>query len=297
MDLSDLRIFQAVIEEGGITRAAERLHRVQSNVTTRIRQLEDDLGVDLFVREGRRLHLAPAGRTLAGYADRLLTLADEARNAVQDSRPRGLLRIGAMESTASVRLPEPLAEYAGRYPDVTLELSTGNPQMLSSALLSGEIDVAFAAEPIADEPFEKMHAFSEDLVIVSGTDLSELRTNEDGAWSMIAFEPGCPHRKRLEDWIASRGETAGRLIEMTSYHAILGCVVIGMGISLMPRSVLETFPERKRLQVHELPKGQDVADTMLFWRRGAGSPNIDALVEIVAKAGASKNKRRRKAAA
>jgi len=81
MELSDLRIFRAVVREGGVTRAAERLHRVQSNVTTRIRQIEDDLDTALFIREGKRLHLSPAGQVLLGYADRLLTLADEARAA------------------------------------------------------------------------------------------------------------------------------------------------------------------------------------------------------------------------
>src|ERR1700751_3089076 len=99
MDLSDIRIFAAVVREGGITRAAEKLNRVQSNVTTRIRQLEEDLGVTLFIREGKRLHLAPAGQALLGYADRLLALADEARTAVRDPRPRGMFRLGAMEST------------------------------------------------------------------------------------------------------------------------------------------------------------------------------------------------------
>ena len=65
MDLSDLRIFLAVVREGGITRAAERLNRVQSNVTTRIRQLEEDLEATLFIREGKRLRLAPAGHKAA----------------------------------------------------------------------------------------------------------------------------------------------------------------------------------------------------------------------------------------
>src|SRR3954454_3563687 len=101
MDLSGLRIFVAVVREGGITRAAERLHRVQSNVTTRIRQLEEDLGVALFIRDGKRLHLAPAGQILLDYADRLLALADEARCAVGDTKPRGTFRLGAMESTAA----------------------------------------------------------------------------------------------------------------------------------------------------------------------------------------------------
>jgi len=162
MDLSDLRIFSAVVRQGGVTRAAERLHRVQSNVTTRIRQLEEDLGVALFIREGKRLHLAPAGQMLLDYADRLLALADEARMAVQDPRPRGVFRLGAMDSTAAVRLPGPLAEYHRLYPDVVLELRTGNPTQLGTAILAGELDAALVAEPIPDEPFEKIFAFEEE---------------------------------------------------------------------------------------------------------------------------------------
>src|ERR1700731_4471023 len=156
MDLSELRIFSTVVRQGGVTRAAERLHRVQSNVTTRIRQLEEDLGVALFIREGKRLHLAPAGRTLLGYAERLLALADEARDAVQDARPRGTFRLGAMESTAAVRLPKALSEYHRRHPEVVLELRTGNPQILARAILAGELDAALVAEPIADAPFDKI---------------------------------------------------------------------------------------------------------------------------------------------
>src|SRR5215813_5446942 len=156
MDLSDLRIFTAVVREGGVTRAAEKLNRVQSNVTTRIRQLEDDLGVDLFLREGKRLHLAPAGQLLLGYADRLLALADEARMSIRDPHPRGLFRLGAMESTAAVRLPKAINEYSRLYSEVTLELRTGNPGVLAGAILAGEIDAALVAEPIADAPFDKM---------------------------------------------------------------------------------------------------------------------------------------------
>src|ERR671924_1491037 len=79
MDLADLHIFRSVVQAGGITRAAEKLNRVQSNVTTRVRQLEAELGVDLFIRNGKRLHLSPAGQLLLDYADRLLDLAREAR--------------------------------------------------------------------------------------------------------------------------------------------------------------------------------------------------------------------------
>jgi len=277
MDLSDLRIFTAVVRAGGVTRAAERLHRVQSNVTTRIRQLESDLGVALFVREGKRLHIAPAGHLLLDYADRLLALADEARNAVQDTRPRGLFRLGAMESTAAVRLPGPLATYHRRYPEVNLELHTGNPHQLATAILAGELDAALVAEPIPEEPFEKAPAFMEELVIVAPAGHPPISKNGPVPRTMIAFEIGCPHRKRLEDWYAARDEMPERTIELGSYHAMLGCVAAGMGVALLPKSVLSTFPERRQLSIHAMSSREKWVATVLIWRKGTGSPKLEAL--------------------
>jgi DNA-binding transcriptional LysR family regulator len=282
MDLVDLHVFRTVVRAGGITRAAEQLHRVQSNVTTRIRQLEEDLAVQLFIREGKRMHVSPAGRTLLGYADRLLDLAREAREAVHQEHPSGLLRLGAMESTAAVRLPGPLSEYHRRYPAVTLELRTGNPGQLATAILEGEIDAALAAEPIADAPFEKVPVFDEELVIIAPADHPRIKSARDTReGTILVFEAGCPHRRRLEEWFAHTGEMPGRRVEMSSYHAMLGCVIAGMGVSLLPKSVLEAYPERKRLGVHNLPPGQDRAQTVLFWRKGADSPKVRALVEIL----------------
>src|ERR1700751_3041084 len=89
MDLAALTIFRAVVRENGVTRAAAKLNRVQSNVTTRIKQLQEQPGTDLFTRTGRRRVLPPAGETLLPYAERLLALADEARHAVREDRPSG----------------------------------------------------------------------------------------------------------------------------------------------------------------------------------------------------------------
>lgn len=282
MDLAALRIFRTVVREGGVTRAAERLNRVQSNVTTRIRQLEDELGVALFIREGKRLHLAPAGQVLLDYSERLLSLADEARLAVQDSKPRGIFRLGAMESTAAVRLPAALNEYHRRYPEVVLELKTGNPPTLAALILAGELDAALVTEPVADATFEKAPAFVEEPVIVSAAGRPAVDRKGAASRTIIAFEHGCPHRKRLEDWYAKRGEIPERTIELGSYHAMLGCVVAGMGIAMLPKSVLSTFPESKRLNVQKLPAGENRFDIVLIWRRGAGSSKIQALRELLA---------------
>jgi DNA-binding transcriptional LysR family regulator len=280
MDLAELRIFRAVVNEGGVTRAAERLHRVQSNVTTRIRQLEEKLGTELFVREGKRLRLTPSGQVLLGFADRLLTLADEAGAAVLDPRPRGTLRLGAMESTAAVRLPEPLSRFHQLYPQVALELRIGNPEVLSRALLAGELDAALVAEPVADAQFDQMTAFVEEPVIVStaGHAIGKLSPS-----CVLVFEHGCPYRKRLEQWCARRGIMPERVIELGSYHAMLGCVLAGMGIALLPECVLPTVPESKRLKVHRLPRGENRSATLLIWRKGTASPNIAALRDVIGK--------------
>jgi DNA-binding transcriptional LysR family regulator len=282
MELSDLVIFRAVVEAGGVTRAAERLHRVQSNVTTRIRQLEEKLGTPLFIREGKRLHLSPAGQVLLDYAQRLLALADEARDAVRDGSPRGALVLGAMESTSAVRLPGPLSDFVRLYPEVKLALKTGNPQQLAAAVLAGAIDAALVTGPIVDGPFEREPVYSEELVIVAAAGHAAITSRgAEPPRSIVAFEQGCPHRARLEQWYAGKNSMPVQTIEITSYHAMLGCVVVGMGISLVPLSVLATFPERARLSVHALPPGSDCAQTDLIWRKGAMSPKIRALIGVL----------------
>lgn len=281
MDLADLRIFRSVVEEGGITRAAARLNRVQSNVTTRVRQLEEDLGVDLFIREGKKLHLSPTGKILLGYADRLLDLAQEARDALHDGEPRGPLKLGAMESTAAVRLPAPLSEFTRRYRQVALDLRSGMIPELCTAVRDGTLDAALVAEPI-DDSFEKATIYDEELVILAGAGHPPIRSpNDVKAQTMLAFETGCAYRLRMQQWFAQGGLAPARTIEITSWHAMLGCVAANMGIAVMPRMLLSTFPNAKYLSVHPLPADLNHAPTVLIWRKGARSPKIDALVEVL----------------
>lgn len=282
MELSDLTIFRTVVEAGGVRRAAARLHRVQSNVTTRVRQLEDELGVELFIREGRGLQVSPAGRVLFDYADRILALTQEAREALHDQMPRGVLRLGAMESTAAIRLPGPITEYHRRYPEVTIELKTGNPVQLSRALLNGELDAALVAEPVTESSFEKVSVYDEELVIVGEANHPPIKSARDlKTRTILVFETGCPHRKRLEDWFRRNRHIPERTVEMSSYHALLGCVVAGMGVGLLPRSVVDGFQERGKLSVHELPAAHATVRTLMVWRKKAEPPKLRALTEIL----------------
>ena len=124
------------------------LNRVQSNVSTRLKQLEATLEAPLFRRQNRRLVLSEQGRVLLSYADRMLRLSAEAQAAVRDGAPQGLLRIGTMESTAAARLPPILAAYHAAWPKVRIELVTGTSGALAAKVRDFEIEAAFVAQPL-----------------------------------------------------------------------------------------------------------------------------------------------------
>ena len=282
MDFSDLHIFRTVAIQGGITRAAEKLHRVPSNITTRIRQLEGDLGVALFLRERKRLVITPAGRVLLDYAGRILALAQEARDALQDPAPRGLIRLGTLESTAATRLPAPLADYHRRYPDVQLELGTGSTQSLLARVLAGDLEAALVADPPRDDRIETVKLFREELVLVTDATHKRIRKPADiKRQTLLVFPSGCSYRRRLEAWFEDAGSLPEHVIELASYHAILGCAAAGMGVALVPRALLEIFPDPAATGVHPLPACQRYSETVIIWRKGMQSARVLALVDLL----------------
>jgi len=278
MDLVALRIFKAVAEAGGITRAAARLHRVQSNVTTRVQQLEQSLGTTLFHRHKRRLVLSAEGKVLLAYADRLLRLSSEAESAMRDGGPRGTLRIGSLESTAATRLPPILARFHRAYPDVRLELATGTTGALVARVRSGDLEAAFVAEPFTPQDLEMQQAFVEELVIITPKGFGAVRGAKDVLHTpILAFATGCSYRRRLEAWLARAGVSPERVMEYGSYHAIVACTVAGSGIAIVPRSVLEEVRRGQELDIHPLPRDVALAKTMLVWRHGHHSAGLEAL--------------------
>ncbi|SAI68907.1 LysR family transcriptional regulator [Bordetella ansorpii] len=238
--------------------------------------------MSLFVREGRRLRLSPAGRVLLGYADRMLDLAKEAAHAVQTDGPSGTLRLGAMESTAAVRLPEPLGLFHERHPDVALELYSADPRELINDVLQAKLDAALIADPVSDRRLESQVIYDEELVIVAEAKHPAIQSAKDvPSRTLLAFHPGCPHRKRLEDWFARGHVSPERIVEVGSYHLILGCVAVGMGVALVPRSVMDTYHERDRLSIHPLSPKFRRAKTRLIWRKEAPQAKILALSAVL----------------
>ena len=175
IDLESMAIFKAVVEEGGVVRAAAKLHRVPSNVTKRIRQLEEYLGVRLFRRQGRTLSLSAEGRTLHNYSLRLLRLADEAVNELRTGKARGTFRLGALESTAGTRLAPILSRYHAEFPGVVVELVTGTTGNLINRVVNFDIEAAFVSEPFISSELTSAPVFNEELVLITSKQTTNLR--------------------------------------------------------------------------------------------------------------------------
>jgi DNA-binding transcriptional LysR family regulator len=269
MELSSLRIFKTVAEEGGVTQAAARLNRVQSNVSARLTQLEESLGVSLFHRSGRRMLITEDGARLLAYTERLLQLADEAQASMRgDRQPSGQLRIGSMETTAAARLPLVLGQFHSQYPLVDLVLDTGPTDYLLQAVLNHKVDVALVAAPVERPELVQLPVFDEELVLLTDSLHGPVTSPADvGKRTLLGFRSGCSYRRRLERWFAEGGVSPARIAEFGTFEAIIGCVAAGMGVAMMPKEVLKQRELAKSVRVHALPDDVARVQTMLVWRR------------------------------
>jgi DNA-binding transcriptional LysR family regulator len=283
MDLTALKIFKSVVEQGGVNKAAAKLHRVPSNVTTRIKQLEEQLGAKLFLRIGRRLALSAEGKLLLPFADQLLRLSSEAEAALRNGKPRGTLRIGALESTAASRLPPVLSRYHKLYPDVQIELVTGTSGALVSRVHQQDVEAAFVAEPFNADDLDTRTVFVEELVLITPKSFGPIRSAKDiGNRTVIAFSAGCSYRRRLEAWLGASKILPDRVMEFQSYHAIIACVAAGSGIAVVPRAVLELARADQNVATTALPAGIAKTRTQLVWRREHHSVALEAMKNLFA---------------
>jgi DNA-binding transcriptional LysR family regulator len=282
VNFADLQVFKSVVDEGGVIRAASKLHRVPSAVTTRIKQLEASMGVKLFHRDKQRLHLSPAGELLLDYAERLIQLSEEARDVVTGTMPRGVFKLGALESTTASRLPPILAGFHSRYPDVRLELTTGTNDWLLGQLAERKLDAVFIAEVPSGRTVEHIPVFAERLTLISSEDHAPIkRAGDVEGLSLIAFPEGCAYRRVLQRWLGADSLATFRVLDLSSYHAIVACVAAGTGVALMPESVLDTMPHAN-VRKHPIPKAQSQITTPLVWRRGEISASVLALRSLLA---------------
>jgi LysR family transcriptional regulator, cell division regulator len=271
MDAADLRVFEAVARLGGMSRAAAELNTVQSAVTARIRGLEEELGTALFERHSRGVIPTAAGRRLLPYAARMASLlADARRAAIDDGRPQGQLNVGSLETTAALRLSPVLSAYAVAWPEVDLVLTTGTTCELIEAVLAHRLEGAFVCGPVDHPELEEQTVFREELIVVTSPTVRALEQLRGQArLKIVVLRAGCSYRQRLESLLAARGIVGVRLLEFGTLDSILACVGAGIGITLLPRIVVEAAARDGRVALHRLPKAEAEVDTVFIRRRDA----------------------------
>ena len=262
------------------TRAAAMLHRVPSNLSTRLKQLEEQLGVELFLRERQRLQLSPAGKVLLDYTTKLFALHDEAHAAVQGGQPAGDFVLGTMYSTAAIHLPALLARYHRTYPAVNLQVQSGPSGELLEGLLTGRLDAALVDGPPELAGLDGVLLCEEKLVLISEADHPPVLSARDvEGRSVFTFRQGCSYRMRLESWFSHDHAAMGRAMEIESYPGMLACVIAGSGVALMSESMLASLPGRESVAVHPLAEPFATATTWLMWRKGMVGANLNAWIE------------------
>lgn len=283
MELYDLRIFRTAARTGSITAAARELHTVQSNISNRIAALEKELGADLFHRHARGVVLTGSGQQLLGYADRIDQLAEEARHTLADQDdPSGPLRIGALETTAGLRLPEVISAFSSDCPRVDLSLITGATDGLLGDVLAHHLDGAFVSGPVQHADLAVTHVFTEQLALVTAPAVPGIDAAlRQEAPKLLVFQHGCSYRRRLERLALECDASAPRALEFGTLEGILGCVRAGIGCTLLPEAVVDEHARRGRVRAHALPSEHARADTVFVRRRATtAGPALRRFVEL-----------------
>jgi LysR family transcriptional regulator, cell division regulator len=283
MDTAELRVFQSVARTGSMNKAALELNTVQSNVTARIKSLEDEVGTALFERTSRGVTLTAAGRRLLPFAARAARLLDDARRAVADQgTPSGALVIGSLETTAALRLSPVLAEFVATYPAVDLSLRTGTSCELVDRVLDRDLEGAFVCGPVNHPDLLVEPFFHEELVILTAANVADfevLAAKPD--LKIIVLRAGCSYRLQLEAMLARRGIVGVRHLEFGTLEAIISCVSAGLGVTLLPRALSGSVWEHGRVRAHPLPDSEGSVDTVFIRHREAyASSALGAFLEI-----------------
>lgn len=287
MELKQLRTFKTLTDELNFTRTAERLNYAQSSVTAQIQSLEQEFGVQLFERLGKRVCLTDAGERLLRYVHQILHLAEEALTEVPNhGEPSGTLTIGAVESLCTYRLAPILMAYRTQYPNVEMVFRTGICADLRKEVALGNLDLAFTLEETChDESLEFSVLTQEPMLVLAqpGHRLAsqlQVRAADLQGETILVTEPGCSYRTLFEKALFAAGIRYSK-VEFASVEAIKQCVIAGLGVTLLPKMTVFDELERSLLAVLAWNGPDFLVVTQMCWHKDKWmSPAVRAFVQM-----------------
>lgn len=269
MNTNDFKIFEAVAANGSFTRAAEAMFTVQSNVTARIKSLEDEFAVSLFTRTSRKVELTAAGETLMHYFQQIGQLIEEAkRELAQSDQLIGHLRIGCIETTMALKAPDMINKFNEMYPDIELEFKADMSPNLINDVLNYKLDAAFVAAPVSVPELAQQTIKEEQLVMVASTKYKKMEELiQDKQVKIVVFDQGCNYRARLESWLSFKGIVNYKRIVVNSLEGIINFVEADLAITILPAELIEQYYQNRKLKTFSIGKELGTSATILIYRK------------------------------
>ncbi|KGD86745.1 transcriptional regulator [Achromobacter sp. RTa] len=278
MNFQQLRsVREAVRQDFNLTDVSESLHTSQPGVSRQIRELEEEVGVDIFVRSGKRLiGLTPPGVLILPLVEQILQCADNIRHAgaeYADSRT-GVLSIAATHSQARYALPPVVKEFRQRYPDVVLHLHQGSPKQVSEMLLEGEADIGVATEAVADYPGLvnlPCYRWSHSIIVPEGHALERqdaVTLSQLSRYPIITYGRGYTGRAHIDEAFARAGITPDIVMTAMDADVIKTYVELELGVGIVA-AVAWDAERDTRLRAIDARHLFEINLTRLAIRRGA----------------------------
>ncbi|RYZ53608.1 MULTISPECIES: LysR family transcriptional regulator [Pedobacter] len=283
MNLNDLKIFEAVANYGSFTKAAEAMYTVQSNVTARIKSLEEEFDAALFSRSSRKVELTQAGETLMLYSKKLNHLIEEAKQSIgKDDVVKGQIKIGALETMIALKGPELVNSLANRFPHVHMDFKSDTKENLLNEVLNYRLDAAFIPAPLDLPQLEQFKIKTEEIIAVVPFTCKSLQDLlKQIPLKAIVFDQGCVFRSRLDSWLVSKGISRYHKTEMNSIEGVINFIESGIGFSFLPKEIISTFYSSRNIRTFTLPKELSIMTTILAYRKDIPiSPALNAFLSV-----------------
>jgi len=268
MNSNDLKIFEAVAEHSNFTKAAEAMFTVQSNVTSRIKSLEEEFEATFFNRTSRSVSLTSEGQTFLSYCRTIRLLTEDVKNQIQSGNViKGNLRIGCLETTMALKMPGIINRFTDEYPGINLSFKADNSPNLIAEVMAQKLDAAFVVAPVIIPELDTHLVNEEKLVIVTSKAYSKLPDFlKKEVVKIVVFDQGCSYRARLEVWLKANGILNYQFTIINTLEGMINFVEAGIGITLLPHDVIAQLYYNRNVNTYPVKGDLGTMNTVIVSR-------------------------------
>lgn len=260
MDLNLLKVFVSVANNKSISIAANELKCAQSNVTSRVKQLEKVLGLELFHRVPKGVILTSSGEKFYPQALEIIHKMESSIASLCEDKQISSFKIGSTDCNAVVRISPFLLKLHEDFPKMQLELFTGTTKDIMQLILDYKVDIAFISGEPTNDSLMILKKFEEEIAILEPQE-------ENSPNVALSFKDGCVYDEFLKNYYKEKNIYVEKTLPFGNLETILSCIKVGMGKTLLPTSIVKKMGYDKDIKITILPKDEANIPTCLICRK------------------------------